>query len=181
MLCFGGSLGAKRINDAAVDYIEELVKEDKIQLMFGTGKRNYDEVMTEIKNRGINLENHKNIRVCDYIYDMDKALAAADVVIGRAGAISISEITALGKASILIPSPNVAHNHQYTNAKALADKGAAIMITEDELGADTLSKTLGVLLNDKDRIATLQQNTKKIGTKDASKKIYELACSVVRK
>lgn len=181
VLCFGGSLGAKRINDAATEYIERLSKEDKIQFMFGTGKRNYDEVMSDIKKRGIDLGKHKNIRVCDYIYDMDKALSAADVVIGRAGAISISEITALGKASILIPSPNVAHNHQYTNAKALVDNGAAIMITEDELGADTLGKTLRDLLDDKEKIATLEKNAKKIGVTDASKKIYDLARGAIRK
>ena len=117
--------------------------------------------------------------MCDYIYDMDKALSAADVVIGRAGAISISEISALGKASILIPSPNVAHNHQYTNAKALADNGAAIMITEDELGAEMLEKTLEDLLGDKEKLATIEKNSKKIGVTDASKKIYELARSII--
>ena len=180
VLCFGGSLGAKRINDAAVDYIQKLADDDKIQLMFGTGKRNYDEVMSDIAKRGIDLKKHKNIRVCDYIYDMDKALAAADVVIGRAGAISISEITALGKASILIPSPNVAHNHQYTNAKALADKGAAIMITEDKLDGDMLCKTVEKLIADKEKLTSLCENAKKIGVTDASKKIYALACKAVR-
>ncbi len=181
VLAFGGSLGAARINDAVVGYIEKLAKRDDINLMFGTGKRNYDEVMSDIAKRGIDITKHKNIRVCDYIYDMDKALAAADIVISRAGAISISEITALGKASILIPSPNVAHNHQYTNAKALSDNGAAVVITEDNLSSDVLGNMIEELLSDRARLDTIASNAKKLGVCDASQKIYALACKLYKK
>ncbi len=180
VLAFGGSLGAARVNDAVTGYIEETIKNDRVQIMFGTGKRNYDAVCEDFKKRGIDLSKHKNIKVCDYIYNMDMALAAADVVIGRAGAISISEITALGKASILIPSPNVAHNHQYTNAKALCDKNAACMITEDVLTPKTLGDKVSELLNDRRKLEEIEKNAKKFGVTDASQKIYELALKLLR-
>lgn len=181
VLAFGGSLGAARVNDAVTGYIENVIKTDDVQVMFGTGKRNYEDVSNDFKRRGIDLTKHKNIRVCDYIYNMDMALAAADVVIGRAGAISISEITALGKASILIPSPNVAHNHQYTNAKALCDKGAAEMITEDVLTPKLLGDKVNELLGDTEKLKTIGKNAKKLGVTDASQKIYALALRLLQK
>lgn len=181
VLAFGGSLGAAKINEAVIGYIKELVKTDSIQLMFGTGKRNYQEVIDELKKQDIDMDKHQNIRVCDYIYDMDMALAAANVVIGRAGAISISEITALGKASILIPSPNVAHNHQYTNAKALEENGAAVVLCEDKLSPSALKGKIDNLLSDKQRLREIEQNAKKIGVCDASQKIYDLACKLTGK
>ena len=181
ILAFGGSLGAARLNDAVTDYIEEIVKNDSVQILFGTGKRYYDAVMEDIKKRGIDLEKHKNVRVSGYIYDMDMAMAAADVEIGRAGAISISEITALGKASVLIPSPNVVHNHQYTNAKLLEEQGAAAVVTEDSLSGRALQEKVEAMLDSKDTLARYGENAKKLGVTDASQKIYELACSLVRK
>lgn len=181
VLIFGGSLGAAKINEAAVEYISAISENDDIQIMFGTGKRYYDAVMAEFGKRGIDFAHRKNVRVCDYIYDMDMAMAAADIVIGRAGAISISEITALGKASLLIPSPNVAHNHQYTNACLLEENGAAQVLTEDMLSGSALRDKIDALLKDKDKLIQYGQNAKKFGVTDASRKIYEMACSFVLK
>lgn len=181
VLAFGGSLGAARLNDAVTGYIAEMVKRDDVQILFGTGKRNYDAVMADMKQRGIDLERHKNVRVRDYIYDMDMAMAAADLVIGRAGAISISEITALGKPAILIPSPNVAHDHQLTNARLLEKNGAALVLTEDALSGAALKEKVDALLSGRGTLEQYGRNAKKFGVTDASQKIYELACSLVRK
>lgn len=175
VLAFGGSLGAARVNDAVIGYIEKMITNDDVQIIFGTGKRNYNDVMSEFDRRKIDIKAHKNVRVCDYIYNMDEAMAAADIVVGRAGAISISEITALGKASVLIPSPNVAHNHQFTNAKALSDKNAARVITEDVLTGDLLYSVVSELLSDKSLLDEIGRNASTFGTRDASEKIYSLA------
>ncbi len=180
ILAFGGSLGAARVNDAVTGYIEKMIQKDDVQILFGTGKRNYDDVMADFEKRAIDLDAHKNVRVCDYIYNMDEAMAAADIVIGRAGAISISEITALGKASILIPSPNVAHNHQFTNAKALSDKNAARVITEDILSADKLYETVNEMLSDKESLLEIGKNAREFGVTDASEKIYALAQKLIK-
>lgn len=181
ILAFGGSLGADMINNATIGYIADMIKNDDVQILFGTGKRNYEAVKEEFIKRNIRLEEHNNVMVRDYIYDMDKAMAAADIVIGRAGAISISEITVLGKASILIPSPNVAHNHQFINAKALADKNAARVITEDKLSADTLKEEIDLLLSDREMLINMENNAKTFGVTDASEKIYSLAKKIAKK
>lgn len=179
VLAFGGSLGAERVNDAVTEYIADMVKTDAVQILFGTGKRYYDAVCADLKRRGIDLAKHKNVRVSGYIYDMDLAMAAADVVIGRAGAISISEITALGKASILIPSPNVTHNQQFANAHVLEQSGAALVLTEDVLSGAALKEKIDLLLADPGALKKLCDQAKTFGVTDASEKIYGLAKSLV--
>ena len=113
VLIFGGSLGADRINETVVGMLPELKKNGGIKLLFGTGERNYEKVMTAAKSVGAD----SNIEITPYIDNMAEVMAAADVVVARSGAITVSEIAALGKPSILIPSPNVVRNHQEQNAR----------------------------------------------------------------
>lgn len=178
LLVFGGSLGADRINEAMVGYIKMLGSSSGIQLLFGTGKRNYDAVMQRLKAEGVDLSQMQGITVTPYIYNMDEAMAAADLIVGRAGAISISEITALGKPSILIPSPNVAHNHQETNARLLEKNNAALVIPDAQLTASQLKSKVQALLDNPKLLHTMGQNARQMGVTDASKKIYELALSL---
>ncbi len=176
VLAFGGSLGATRVNEAVIGYIKSVIANGKkVSVLFGTGTRNYDEVVREFEKAGIDLAKYSNITVTDYIYNMSEAMAAADVVISRAGAISISEIMALGKASILIPSPNVAHNHQETNARLLEKNGAAVVVCERELTIEGLIKKIEEIIYLPDRQSMLEERAKGMAKYDAAKQIYELA------
>lgn len=182
VLAFGGSLGAARVNDVVFSYIKHIIEnENKVQILFGTGNRNYDEIMQRFKDEGINISKYPNITVAPYIYNMADVMAAADVVISRAGAISISEIMAAGKASVLIPSPNVAHNHQETNARLLEANKAAVVISEKELTDELFVKKTEEIIYSKEMQNTLEANAKKMGITDAAQKIYDLVCKYALK
>lgn len=182
VLAFGGSLGAARINDVVFNYIKHVIEnENKVQILFGTGSRNYDEIIQRFKDENINLSKFHNITVTPYIYNMAEVMAAADVVVSRAGAISISEIMAAGKASVLIPSPNVAHNHQETNAKLLEKNNAAVVILEKELTDKLFADKIEEIIYSEETKTALEANAKKMGICDATEKIFELAGSLAKK
>lgn len=172
VLVFGGSLGADVINDNVEDIIKRISEENKIDLMFGTGVRNYDKVMAEIRGKKIKVGG--NVKIVPYIDNMDECMAAADVVVSRAGAITVSEIAALGKPSILIPSPNVVRNHQEQNAREFMDKGAAEMILESDLTPDLLYNKIMGMIENKDALDKMSANLKKIARTDALERIYGL-------
>ncbi len=136
ILSFGGSLGATRINQAVLEMMELERKQWGIFHLHATGKREYEQVKNEFCKRELDKSAH--FRLVPFLSDMPEQMAAADLVICRAGAMSISEIAALGRPSILIPSPNVTGNHQYKNAMALAKKEAAICMQESELTGEGL-------------------------------------------
>lgn len=128
---FGGSLGSVKINEVAVELLQLFNGHEGVAMIIGTGKWYYQEIMDELAEKGIVPAD--NIRIRDYIDRMDLCLLACDVVISRAGALSVAETTVSGKAAILVPSPNVTGNHQYYNAKSVADRGGAILIEEKDL------------------------------------------------
>ncbi len=174
VLIFGGSLGAEKINQVAVDWISGIADERKYQIIMSTGKNNhYDEVMTQFRKNGINLEKYPEIRVSEYIYDMDLCLNAADVIIARSGG-SVSEMTALGKAAILIPSPYVAGNHQEHNARAVEKSGGAVVICEKDLSLKALKSAAEEILEHPETLEKMRKASAKIGIKDATDKIYSI-------
>lgn len=172
VLIFGGSLGADRINDTVIDMLDRIVKDNKIELLFGTGDRNYEKIMNRIKEKGIQLSD--NVKVVSYIDNMAECMAAADVVVSRAGAITVSEIAALGKPAILIPSPNVVRNHQEQNAREFENKKAAALILEKDLTADILYDKIMSMVNDEKLLKEMSANLKSLARVDALEKIYEL-------
>lgn len=172
VLIFGGSLGAERINNTVVDMLPQLIKEDKIDLMFGTGDRNHEKIMKSIEEKGIKLNKH--IKIVPYINDMPKYMAAADLVVSRSGAITVSELAALQKPSILIPSPNVVRNHQEQNAREFEKNGAAAVITEKELTSELLLSTINEMVFDKQGMKKMSDALKAIAKTDALDKIYDL-------
>ncbi len=172
VLVFGGSLGAEKINESMIELLKEVVEDNKIQLMFSTGEREYDRVKKRIKDEGINIEKNKNIKVVPYIYNMDEAISAADLVVCRAGAITLAELTAKGIPSILIPSPNVTNNHQEYNARVLEKTGAAEVLTEDKLDGITLRASILRLLGDKKLLREMASRSYAMGIRDATHKIY---------
>lgn len=145
VLSFGGSLGARELNRAALALMQSERNDPSVYHLHATGKGEYDEWKQAFEAKG--LHQAKNLKLVPYVGDMPCQMATADVVISRAGAMSISELAAAGKAAILVPSPNVTGNHQYLNAKVLADAGAAVLIPEEELAA-RLEQTVATLLAD---------------------------------
>lgn len=165
---FGGSLGAASLNTAIVDMLNH-ADINQFQLMLGTGQRFYENVCKEIKKKGDNLY------ILPYIEHMDLVMAAADIVIGRAGALTISELCALGKPAILIPSPNVAHDHQTHNAKSMEQAGSAVVIKDSELTFTHLYHTINKLIQNPAQIAIMSEKAKAIGIVDGAERICAAA------
>lgn len=151
VLSMGGSLGAREINNAVIGMFTALYKEKNIKFIHAAGQYG-SFVWDELKRLGIPYGKNTNIDLREYINDMDVCLPACDLVISRAGASSISEISALGKPSILIPSPNVAENHQFHNANTLAENGGAILIEEKDLTPELLTETVKELKENKEKL-----------------------------
>ncbi len=170
VLMFGGSLGAEKMNEALVQMIEGNLIRD-FNLIASTGERHFESVSEAIK-KTTDITKAKNIKVVPYIYNMEEIFFAADVVVGRAGAITVSEITALGKAAVLIPSPYVAHNHQEYNARYLEKNGAAKVVLENEVSGRRICEEISSILKNKETLAKMQSNSQKIGIADACKTIY---------
>ncbi|MDU4935309.1 MAG: undecaprenyldiphospho-muramoylpentapeptide beta-N-acetylglucosaminyltransferase [Peptostreptococcaceae bacterium] len=172
VLCYGGSGGSEEINDAMKVVIENMVKED-IAFIFATGKYYYEEFTKSMEY--LNLKPYQ--QVVPYLEDMANALAASDLVIGSAGAISLAEITALGKPSIIIPKAYTAENHQEYNAKSIESKGAGIAILEKDLTPKTLNETVFRLLGDRELLIDMENASKEIGKPEA----IDLICDEIIK
>lgn len=178
ILSFGGSLGARRVNEAVADLLAWSAKNGRFQHIHAYGQwgRWFPDLLRE---KGIDLAEHPEMDIREYIDNMPDCLAAADLVICRAGAITLSELQVQGRASILIPSPNVAENHQFHNAMALVNRNAAAILEEKDLSGDTLRKLVEDLFHDPDTIPTLSANAKKMAITDANDRIYQLIREVL--
>lgn len=172
ILSFGGSLGARPINEAAIGLIKSHNNTGKYYHIHATGKAGYASVVDKIKTECGKLA--AEITVKEYIDDMNICMAAADLVICRSGAITLSELCVCGKASILIPSPYVAENHQFHNAMTLNKNGAAVIIEEKNLTDELLTKTVDNLLRDKEKLNKMEQNAKECGISDSNERIYKI-------
>lgn len=171
VLSFGGSLGAQAINKAVAEMLVLSSKEKKYQHIHGFGSHDQD-FIPQMKRLGITEENNPQIKLLEYINNMPTCLSAADLVIGRAGAITLSEIEAKHKASILIPSPNVAENHQFHNAMALVSREAAVLIEEKDLTGKLLWEKIDDILSVPGKVEKLSKNAGELGVKDANSRIY---------
>ncbi len=166
LVSFGGSLGATRLNESMTEYIKTM-PEGRYNVLFATGEREYQGVLKALE--GVDK---KGVKVVKYIYNMNEVMQAADLLVCRAGAITVSEINALGKPSVLIPSPNVTDNHQFFNAKALVDKNAAVMIEEKDLNHKTFSDTVNDLMNNCVKRREMAVLSGKMGIRNANDLIY---------
>ncbi|MDF3000776.1 MAG: murG [Bacillota bacterium] len=171
LLCFGGSLGAGKINSTMIHVLEAFNGLPDARVFFITGRNYYHKVLESVKEQGIELS--ENIKVLEYVDNMHEYLSASDLVISRAGALTVSEITACGKAAILIPSPNVTGNHQYFNAKVVADKGGAVILEEKDLTEEKLLGTVIRLKNNKEALNSMSSASGKAGRLDATDVIYD--------
>lgn len=180
ILSFGGSLGARAINSAVCELIASNYTNKDLYFIHATGSAGYDECMENMLNSEVDLD-ADNIDIRRYIDDMDVCLAAADLVICRAGAITLSEIEVCGKPAVLIPSPYVAENHQYHNAMTLVNASAAEIIEEKDLNGAKLSEKVLSMISSKERLAKMSENAKKCGIADANDRIYNVITELLAK
>lgn len=167
VLAVGGSRGAMMVNQYVFDMISGMAKQHpEVLFVTATGKDYYREYSEKYREAG--LDACPNVRVSEYIYDMPVQMAAADVVISRAGAMTLSELALMRKAAVLIPSPNVANDHQYKNAKALGDADAAVYARESEYANGGLQTRVQELLADAHKRAKMRQNIAAFARTDAN-------------
>lgn len=166
ILSFGGSLGARRINEVVADLCAwEQKNQQKILHLHATGSRGVELFRDLGKEKG--FAPGKNLVVREYIDNMPELLAAADLVISRSGALTLAELEAMGRAAVLVPSPNVAENHQYYNAMELQQAGAAVVIEEKDLTGEKLIETVTQLMSQPGRLAEMGRNAKTLGRPDS--------------
>ena len=170
VLSFGGSLGAARLNEAMAEVLRRSRTEGKLQHIHGAGKNGYAAMKAQLEEMNVPLAGD-GIAVREYIDDMPRCMAAADVVICRCGAMTLSELPAAGKPSILIPSPYVAENHQYHNAMVLVNRGAAVCIEEKDLTADRLWEAIESITSDSDALRRMEENVRGAAILDADARI----------
>lgn len=171
-LCImGGSQGARSVNDAAVEILKELSLKYNLQIIFQTGKKNYDKVFFKLKEIYPEFEKDKNIILKPYFDNMATILKASDIAVSRAGSLSISELCACGIASILVPYPHAAADHQRKNAKYMQEKQAALYLEDADTTGDTLLKLIEDLLNNKEKLKIIQNNASNLAKLDATQNI----------
>ncbi len=175
ILVVGGSLGARTVNESIIAALPDIAAANDVQVIWQTGKY-YD----ESTRKALEASAAKNVVRMPFIGNMDVAYRAADLVVSRAGASSISELQLLGKPSILVPSPNVAEDHQTKNALALADRGAAIMVRDAE-SVEKLGSTMLATVHDEALLAKLAANVEKMALRNADERIVDCVMKIITK
>ncbi|GAB6182513.1 undecaprenyldiphospho-muramoylpentapeptide beta-N-acetylglucosaminyltransferase [Thermodesulfovibrio hydrogeniphilus] len=176
LLVFGGSLGARKINKAIIDALTHLLPlRDKMQIIHQTGEADYSWVLQEYKKLSFKAT------VLPFIYDMAEAYAVADLIVCRAGASTVAEITALGKASILIPYPYAAYNHQEMNARRLLSRGACEMVLDKELNGERIAKIIEKIFGRPEIKKEMEIASLAFGKPNAAEKILEIGESLMRR
>jgi len=170
---FGGSLGAQRLNEAVAAQTELLAAQPEVQLLWQVGKLYHE------RYQNSEVAQLANVRLLSFVDRMDLAYALADLVICRAGALTISELSLLGKAALLVPSPNVAEDHQTKNARALVDKGAAAMVLDKDAAQDLLPRGIG-LLNEETERRKMAEKIKEMARPEAAKDIAAEVLALIK-
>jgi len=171
----GGSRGAQNINNSVVDMLKKYYNSNDFNIIFATGEAQYDRTM-----ESLGKDIAPTVEVVPYIYNAADVYAAADLMVCRAGAITLSELTAMGIPAILIPSPFVTANHQEYNARSLEKNGAAVVILEKELSGNVLYNQIMSLLKNREQLSRMASNSKKMGITNATEKIYSMIREVMK-
>ena len=178
VLSFGGSLGAEYVNDAVVKLADTLVSQPSVTLLHAAGQRDYARIRADWDKTAAG--GCDRMTLVDYIYDMPIQMAAADLVISRAGAMSISELALTGKPTVFVPSPYVAENHQYKNAMALVEQGAALCVEERTLTDGALTRAVLALLNDPAKRRNMGEKIRAFACADANQRIYDCLAGLIK-
>ena len=171
ILVFGGSQGAQKINEAIIGILTENLNKN-YQIMWATGPKQYEIIKEELNKSNLNVENIPNAKIVPYIYNMEEIMNISSVIVSRSGAMTITEISNLGKPSILIPLPNVSQDHQLYNAKVLENVGAAKIILNNELTKNNLNEAINSIVTNTEKIKAMGQNALKQASYNTQDKIY---------
>lgn len=171
VLVFGGSQGARKINETVIDIIIN-GRNDKYQFIWATGPSQFDIVKEKLSEHNIDIKNVKNAKVVPYIYNMEELMNTADVIVCRSGAMTITEIAIVQKPAIFIPLPSFSANRQEDNARVLEKLDAAKVILNDESNGEILNKYIYEIISDRERMISMGQNAGKIAVTDVEEKIY---------
>lgn len=175
VLIFGGSRGARPINEAVVKSLSELGNKP-YQILYITGDVHFNDVLKEVELVG----NPTNVIIKPFVHNMPEVLAGIDLTVSRAGATTLAELTSLGIPSILIPSPYVTNNHQEKNALALSEHGAAKLLVEKELTSKKLVEEIDRVLLDQEQLAIMKKSAKELGVQDAATRLYSVMKELTR-
>lgn len=179
VLSFGGSMGARKINENMASVIARSGNDGRYNHIHAYGK--YGLWLPDlVREKGADPDKCANLDVREYINNMDVCLAAADLVVCRCGAITLTEIQIMGKPSVLIPSPTVAENHQFHNAMALVNENAASVIEEKDLTEDRLTEEIDKILLNKDKLREYGENAHKMAITDANERIYNVIADILK-
>ena len=171
VLVFGGSQGAKSINQSLIEIIVNKKNKD-YQIMWAAGPEQYKEIKDKLEEINIDINNIENVKIVPYIYNMEEIMNIADLVVCRSGAMTITEISVVGKPAIFIPFPYATENHQEYNARVLEGVGAAKIILNKDLNSEILGNTINEIVNDKSIIETMSKNANKVAMQNVEENIY---------
>lgn len=172
VLIFGGSQGAQKINEAIIGIIESKLNK-KYQIIWATGPKQFDIIKEVLLQKNIHINNIENTTILPYIYNMEEVMNVSDIIVARSGAMTITEISNLGKPSILIPLPNVSQDHQLYNAKVLENVGAAKIILNNELNKNNLNEEIQKIINNPDLTKEMSKKAYTKSVKDVQENIYK--------
>ena len=173
LVSFWGSLGAAGMNRQMADFLALEAAKEPYYHIHAAGKNGYPTIKLLLQEKGVDLNAHPALQLREYIYDMDVVMRAADLVICRAGASTISELTALGVPALIVPSPYVTNNHQEKNARALEEAGGAVVLLEKDSSGQVMFQTASGILRDTVRRAEMEKNMTALGIRDATERIYQ--------
>lgn len=180
VLVYGGSQGAQKINEALLEIIENKLNKE-YQVIWATGPKQYDIIKSSLEDKTININKVENMKIMSYIYNMEEIMNVSDLIVARSGAMTITEISNLAKASILVPLPNVSNDHQMYNAKVLENVEAAKIIQNDLLNGKILNSTINEIVLDKEKNIQMGNNASTISIKNTKDKIYEQILELVNR
>lgn len=172
VLVFGGSQGAASINKALIGIIENKMNE-KYQIIWAAGTNNYEDVKKQLKDKQIDINNIKNIKILPYIYNMQEIMQISDLVVCRSGAMTITEVALLGKPAIFIPFPFATENHQEYNAKVLQNIGSAQIILDRDLTYKILNNEINNMIQDRQKLTRMGEKAMSVAKENVEEKIYE--------
>ncbi len=180
IVSFWGSLGASGMNRQMAGFLALEAAKEPFHHIHAAGAGNLERLQADLAEKGVRLEEHPALEVREYIYDMARVFRAADLVICRAGASTISELTALGTPALMVPSPYVTNNHQEKNARALEDHGGAVVLLERECSAQAMFQAACAILHDEKKLAEMERAMASIGIRDAGERIFRTVLEILK-
>ena len=178
VVSFWGSLGASGMNRQMADFLALEAAKEPFHHIHGAGKSGYPALLELLRERQVELADHPALQVREYIYDMAAVMRAADLVLCRAGASTISELTALGVPALIVPSPYVTNNHQEKNARVLESAGGAEVLLERDSSGQALFQAACGILRDESRRAAMERAMSALGIRDATERIYQTVLEI---